>query len=137
MIVSVRSKTEGVELTRYAAATFTDIDGYPQSEFDHVELVEDAVEVPTTIYGGRRRLTKQEFLDLLGDAAVTFILAAAKQDIEVEKWIKRLDLTTPDPDGTSVDLDDPRTIAGVRSIGSAMVSAGVVSAEWSDGVLNG
>ena len=93
--------------------------------------------IPLTVYGGRRRLTKQEFLDLLGDAAVTFILAAAKSDIEVEKWIKRLDLTTPDPDGTSIDLDDHRTVAGVTTIGSAMVSLGVVTAEWAQGVLNG
>ena len=97
----------------------------------------DAPAVPETMYVGRRRLTKQEFLDLLGDAAVTFILSAAKTDIEVEKWVKRLDLTTPDPDGTSIDLDDPRTVAGVATIGAAMASLGVVSAEWVQGVLNG
>ena len=97
----------------------------------------DAPAVPETMYGGRRRLTKQEFLDLLGDAAVTFILSAAKTDIEVEKWVKRLDLTTPDPDGTSIDLGDPRTVAGVATIGAAMASLGVVSAEWVQGVLNG
>ena len=97
----------------------------------------DAPAVPETMYVGRRRLTKQEFLDLLGDAAVTFILSAAKTDIEVEKWVKRLDLTTPDPDGTSIDLDDPRTVAGVTTIGAAMASLGVVSTEWVQGVLNG
>ena len=97
----------------------------------------DAPAAPETMYVGRRRLTKQEFLDLLGDAAVTFILSAAKTDIEVEKWVKRLDLTTPDPDGTSIDLDDPRTVAGVATIGAAMASLGVASAEWVQGVLNG
>jgi hypothetical protein len=135
MIVSVRDRATGAELTRYAAATFMDIDGYPQSDFDHVEYVED---LPSeTLYGGRRRLTKQEFFDLLGDGAVSFILAAAKIDIEVEKWVKRLDLTAPDPDGTSVDLDDPRTVAGVSSIGAVMIAASVVGVDWTERVLNG
>lgn len=135
MIFSVIRKSDGTEATRYAAQSVTEIDGYPFSEFDHVEYVDD---LPSnTLYGGRRRLTKQEFLDLLGDAAVSFILAAAKQDIGIEKWVKRLDLTTPNPDGTSIDLDDPRTVAGVTSIGAAMVAAGVVSVGWESWVLNG
>ena len=97
----------------------------------------DAPVVVPTVYGGRRRVTKQEFLDLLGTPAVAFILTAAKQDVGVEMWVKRLDLTTPDQDGTSVDLDDPRTIGGVNQIGSALVQAGVVAAGWAEGVLNG
>lgn len=132
-------KTTG-EVVEYDAAA-------PQSEhlteewrLEEVSIATVAPDVPVvpeTVYGGRRRLTKQEFLDLLGDAAVTFILSAAKTDIEVEKWIKRLDLTTPDTDGMSIDLDDPRTVAGVTSIGTAMVSLGAVASDWAQGVLNG
>ena len=140
MIYSIIRKSDGGEIIRYGAASIVEtINGtaYPLTEFDHVEYVADSPVVSATTYGGRRRLTKQEFIDLLGDAAVTFILSAAKTDIEVEKWVKRLDLTTPDPDGTSIDLDDPRTVAGVATIGAAMASLGVVSAEWVQGVLNG
>ena len=42
MIVSVRRKLDGVEVTRYAAQAVTEIDGYPFSDFDHVEYIEDA-----------------------------------------------------------------------------------------------
>lgn len=82
-----------------------------------------------------RRLSKQEFFDRLGPAAVGFLLTAAKSDVAVEAWIKRLDLVTPEPDGTSVDLDDPRTVAGVSALGATMLSLGVVEAGWVDSVL--
>ena len=133
----VTEKASGSEVTRYVAIAATESVGYSFADFDHAETQDVPDEAPATRYGGRRRLTKQEFLDLLGDTAVTFILSAAKTDIEVEKWIKRLDLTTPDPDGTSIDLDDPRTVAGVTSIGAAMVSLGAVASDWAQGVLNG
>lgn len=137
MIFSVIRKSDAKQVYEYQADTPVEWSDFPFAEFDHVELVGDAIATSSTLYGGRRRLTKQEFLDLLGDAAVSFILAAAKQDIEIEKWVKRLDLTTPDPDMTSVDLDDPRTIAGVTAIGAAMVAAGVVSDDWAAEVLRG
>jgi len=91
---------------------------------------------PTSVFGGRRRLTKLEFIQLLG-AAYTDILALAKTNIQVESWVKRLELATPDADGTSVDLDDPRTQAGVRWMEGVLIGAGKVSAGWADGVLNG
>lgn len=82
------------------------------------------------------RLTKQEFFDRLGPAAVGNILTMAKQFVEVEAWVKRLDLVTPDPDGTSVDLGDPRTVAGVHAIGAILVQSGVVPAGWVEDVLH-
>lgn len=39
--------------------------------------------------------------------------------------------------GTSVDLDDQRTIAGVTAIGGVLQQMGVVDATWAEGVLNG
>lgn len=103
-----------------------------------LEEVSAATVAPNpTVYGGRRRITKQEFFDLLGNNAVGFLLTAAKSSVEIEAWIKRLDLVTPDPDGASVDLDDPRTVAGTNQLGALMVANGVVSADWAQGVLNG
>jgi hypothetical protein len=82
------------------------------------------------------RLTKQDFFDRLGPTAVSFLLTAAKTEVSVEAWIKRLDLTTPDPDGTSVDLLDQRTIEGVTQLGAMMTSLGIVDAGWIDSVLS-
>lgn len=111
--------------------------GWRLEEISTASIAPDAPPVVPTVYGGRRRLTKQEFFDLLGNAAVGFLLTAAKSSVEIEAWIKRLDLVTPDPDGTSVDLDDHRTIAGTMQLGQLMFANGVVPEDWAQGVLNG
>lgn len=100
-------------------------------------LAPDAEPPVPTVYGGRRRLTKLEFIALLGDAPYVAILAMARASVEVEAWTKMLELATTDADGASVDLDEPRTIAGVRAIGAALQQQGVVDGAWADGVLNG
>lgn len=84
-----------------------------------------------------RRVTKLQFIERLGNPAFTTILTMAKQDIEVAAFMTKFMATTPDPDGTSVDLTDPRTIEGVTDIGNAMVQLGVVTSTWADEVLNG
>ena len=82
-----------------------------------------------------RRVSKNNFIDLLGDAAYIAILTLAKSVVEVEAFVKRLEMATPESDGTSVDLDDQRTVLGVRTIGSALSAQGIVEADWSDRVL--
>ena len=111
--------------------------GWRLEELSAATIAPDSPLGAQTIYGGRRRLTKQEFFDLLGNNAVGFLMTAAKSSVEIEAWIKRLDLVTPDPDGTSVDLDDPRTVAGTTQRGQLMLSSGVVPEDWAQGVLNG
>lgn len=106
---------------------------YPFSTHNHIKQKEELASIVPV----RRGVTKQEFLDLLGSAAVAFILTAAKSDVAVESWVKRLDLVTPDPDGTSVYLNDPRTIAGVEQLGQLLQVHGIVSADWAKGVLDG
>ena len=81
------------------------------------------------------RLTKQEFFDRLGQAAVAAILTMAKTSVDIEAWVKRLDLVTPEADGTSVDLEDPRTIAGVTAIGAILEQNGIVESGWAESVL--
>lgn len=112
-------------------------EGWRLEEVSVAAVAPDAPPTIPTVYGGRRRLTKQEFFDLLGNNAVGFLLTAAKSSVEIEAWIKRLDLVTPDPDGTSIDLDDPRTIAGTNQLGQLMFANGVVPEDWAQGVLNG
>ena len=133
MIYIVTNTESGEEVYRYQADQAVEWNGMSfatHTHTEHAEPIEGGVIAPT-----KRRLTKQEFFDKLGGAAVGFLLAAAKSNVDVEAWIKRLDLVTPDPDGTSVDLDDPRTVQGVNDLGAMMVSLGVVDASWTSGVL--
>lgn len=112
--------------------------GWKLEELVTVEPAPDAPDPgPQPMYGGRRRLSKLEFIELMGDAAYVTILQLAKASIEVEAWVKKMELTTADSDGTSIDLDDPRTQAGVASIGTVLLGMGVVPADWAEGVLNG
>lgn len=55
----------------------------------------------------RRRLTKLEFIGRLG-SAYRDILNASKVSVDIEMFVRSLDWATPDADGTSIDLDDPR-----------------------------
>lgn len=91
---------------------------------------------PQPVYGGRRTLTKLEFIELLGDAAYAAILTAMKTSIQIEAWVKKMELATPDANGHSVDMDDPRTQAGVMAIGMMLEAQGVVESGWAEGVLN-
>lgn len=133
---SVIRKSDSAEVYRYSNDVPVEWDGMPFSDFDHVLLPpEDVVPVVTPV--GPRRLTKLQFIDRLGDTAYMAILAMAKDSLLVEAFITRFEMTTPDPDGTSIDPDDPRTVAGVTAIGAALVAQGVVSEGWADEVLNG
>lgn len=75
-----------------------------------------------------RRITKQQFIDRLGDD-FDRILEASKVNIGVEKWLFRFNALTPDPDGTSIDLDDPRTVEGVQTLELAGLIASGRAAE--------
>ena len=71
-----------------------------------------------------RRLTKLAFVGRLGNDFAT-ILTAAKTSVEIELFVKMLDWATPDPDGTSVDLDDPRVVFALNQIeGAGLIATG-------------
>lgn len=134
----VTRKSDGAEATRYASSAVALLDEYPPDAFDHVEWFPDGDGPPDTrMYGGRRRLTKLEFVALFGQTAYAAILTAAKTEIMIEAWVKMIDLAAPDADGTSVDLDDPRTQYGVSAIGAALQQMGVVDGAWAATVLAG
>lgn len=105
-----------------------------------LESVSDAAPAPPDTSPpivGPRRLTKIQFIDRLGDPAYLAILTMAKTIVEIEAFVKRFEMATPDPDGTSIDLDDPRTVLGVTTIGAALEAQSIVPAGWAQGVLNG
>jgi hypothetical protein len=110
--------------------------GWRLEQIIAIEAAPDAP-VDTRKYGGRRLLTKLEFVELLGDAAYVGILTLAKASVQIEAWVKKMELTTPDAYGYSVNLDDPRTSGGVIAIGMALEAQGIVDSIWADGVLNG
>ena len=82
-----------------------------------------------------RRLSKLQFIERIGDAAFTALLGAARQSVEVEKFVKLIDWATPEPDGTSIDLDDPR-VRKLSELEPLLISLGVVSEGWAWEVLN-
>ena len=87
--------------------------------------------VDTRMFGGRRQLTKLEFVALLG-ADFTAILSAAKQSVDVETFVMMVTLATPDANGYAVDLDDPRMVALHQ-----LEQAGVLGAGRAQEILNG
>lgn len=132
----VTRKSDGQQVYEYQHSEALDMDLFPFTDYDHIEKVEPPTPAPTT-FGGRRTLTKLEFIALLGMPAYVAILSMAKQSIQVEAWVKMLDLATPDANQYSVNLDDERTAAGIQDIGAALEQVGAVQPGWAQGVLNG
>jgi hypothetical protein len=87
----------------------------------------------TRKYGGRRSLTKLEFIALFTDVEYVGLITASKSSPQLEAWIKKLDYADRDADGYSVHLDDPRTQAGVN----ALEMFGLLAVGRAAEVLNG
>lgn len=87
----------------------------------------------TRVYGGRRRLTKLEFIALFTDAEYVSLIAAAKNSVPLEAWMKKLEYAAPDADGTSIDLDGPATQSGVH----ALEMLGLLATGRAQEILNG
>jgi len=66
-----------------------------------------------------RRLTKLAYMNRFTDLELADIYSAAKTVIAVEVWLAKFNATTPDADGTAIDLDDPRTVAGLQGMEAA------------------
>jgi len=66
-----------------------------------------------------RRLSKLSFVNLFTDAEYVGILTAARNNVQIEAWVKKMEMTAVDPDGLSISLDDPRTAAGVQALEAA------------------
>lgn len=132
----VLRKSDGALVYEYTAAAPIEWVDFPFNDFDHV-AVEGPIPPVPTVYGGRRILTRQEFIDLMGDAAFKAILSMAKVSIDVEAWVKRFDIATVDADGRSINLDDMLTQNGVTALEGALIAQSAVSTGWASGVLNG
>lgn len=136
MIFIVTNKATGEEVSRYASAGLY-IGEWPLDAFDHTEVIETPAEPDTRVYGGRRLLTKLEFVVLLGMPAYVALLGMARQSVEVEAFVKLIDWATPDKEtGYSIDLDDPR-MAQLAVLEPALIAQNAATAGWASEVLNG
>ena len=124
----VENRATGVVVHAYTSDEDVEWPGMEYAAHNHIRVVE-VVEVP------KRRLTRLEFIGKMGEAAFVAIIAMAQQSAEMAAWVELVRMATPDPDGTSVDLDDPRTLAGLNALEPALIAQGVVSAGWAAGVV--
>lgn len=108
-------------------------EGWRLEEVSEAYVASPDPEVPmdTRMFGGRRQLTKLEFVALMGDDFTT-ILSAAKQSVDVEAFVMTVTLATPDANGYAVDLDDPR-VAALHQL----EAVGVLGAGRAQEILNG
>jgi len=113
-IYQVTRIEDGRDVYRYAADAPIEWDGMGFDTHTHTPIT-DTAPAPTQ---GPRRLTKLAFIGRIGDEFAG-ILIAAKTNVQVELFVRMLDWATPDPDGTSVDLDDPRVVTALTTLESA------------------
>ena len=102
--------------------------GMEYATHNHNKVIE-VVEAP------KRRLTKLELIGRMGEAVFVSIIGMAQQSVEIAAWVEMVRMTTPDPDGTSIDLDDPRTLAGLNALEPVLIAQGIVSEGWAAGVV--
>ena len=124
----VTNRLTGEVVYAYSSDEPVEWPGMEYAQFNHVKAVE-VVEPP------KRRLTKLELIGRMGEAVFVAIVGMAQQSVEMAAWVEMVRMTTPEPDGTSIDLDDPRTVAGLNAIEPALIAQGIVSAGWAAGVV--
>ena len=124
----VVNRTTGEVVYAYGSDDPVEWPGMEYAQFNHIKEVE-VVEVP------KRRLTKLELIGRMGEAVFVAIIGMAQQSAEMAVWVEMVRMTTPDPDGTSIDLDDPRTVAGLNALEPVLIAQGVVSEGWAAGVV--
>lgn len=110
-IYQVTRISDGVDVYRYAADAPIEWDSMGFATHTHTPIIIETPAVPQ----GPRKLSKLGFIGRIGDEFVG-ILTAARSNVQVEMFVRMLDWATPDPDGTSVDLDDPRVVTALDTL---------------------
>ncbi len=85
------------------------------------------------VYAGRKHLTKLEFINLFTDNEFATILSMSKSVIQLEAWLTKFQLTTPDQDGFSIYLESDETIQGVNGL----EASGLLGSGRAAVILNG
>jgi len=115
----VTNRATGEVVHAYTADTPYPWDGMG---FDTCNHIAEVVVPPTPPV---RRLSKLQYMQRFTDAELAAIYSAAKVSAAVEVWLAKFNAASVETDGTSVDLDDPRTIAGLQALeASGLIGAG-------------
>ena len=122
MNYTVQNRITGEVVYAYNADVAVDWPEYPFAEFNHIP--QPPVIAPTP----QRRVTKLEFVGRLGADYIP-LLVLSKTNVGIEAFIKMIDWATPDPNGTSLDLNDPRIIDALSQLEQSGVLATGRSAE--------
>ena len=124
----VTERATGKVVYAYTSDEPVEWPGMEYATHNHNKVIE-VVEAP------KRRLTKLELIGRMGEAVFVAIIGMAQQSVEMAAWVELARMATPEPDGTSIDLDDPRTLAGLNALEPVLIAQGVVSAGWASGVV--
>ena len=109
--IEQNEKGENVKVTTYASGTV-------------VRELDRPAPSPVAVVS---RVSKLGFVQRLTDDEYQGLLTLAKTNVAVEAWLKKFDMAAADADGTSIDLTDPRTIAGVRAMFGAERAAEILT----------
>lgn len=134
----VTNRTTGEVIHAYTADEPTEWPGMEFAVCNHV------AEIPVEIPAPSRRVTKLQFRNLFTTAEKIAIEFAALDNPAADTeariasaglrvFLEDLNSATPDPDGTSIDLDDPRTVAGVN----VLESYGLIATDRATEILSG
>ena len=110
---SVTNRATNEVVYAYTSDVAVEWPGMEFAQFNHSAVIEKA---PTP---APRRVTKLDYMQRFTDTEMAGIYSAAKSSIAVEVWLAKFNATTPEPDGTSMNLDDPRTIGGLQALEAA------------------
>ena len=124
----VTNRTTGEVVYAYTSDVPVEWPGMEYADHNHNKVIE-VVEAP------KRRLTKLEFIGRMGEAVFIVILGMAQQSVEMAAWVELVRMATPEPDGTGIDLDDPRTLAGLNALEPVLIAQGIVAEGWAAGVV--
>jgi hypothetical protein len=120
----VTRKQDQAEIYRYQSDAPIEWAGMEFATHNHtavVDLITDVVPRMAT----PRRLTKLAYMNRFTDTELGTIYSVAKTNIGVEVWLAKFNAATPEADGTSIDLDDPRTLGGLQALEAAgLIGAG-------------
>ena len=117
----VTERATGKVVYAYTSDEPVDWPDYPFSTFNHAREIPVEAPIPT------RRVTKLQFRNLFtaGEkVAIEFASLDNPNGTQEERlksaglrvFLADVESATPEPDGTSIDLDDPRTVAGVNAL---------------------
>ena len=129
----ITERATGTVVYAYTSDEAVDWPDYPFATHNHNLVVPEVQSDPA------RRVTKLQFRNLFSPeekVAIEFASLdnpSASQDVRLQAaglrvFLADVESATPEPDGTSIDLDDPRTVAGVNALESyGLIATGRVA----------